>query len=130
MKNTFGGYIRGDTLLLTRDGGLCSARSEMFFPPSGNHEEGNLDSTFEKLSREGLDTYPWAGLNSGRWRKQPDLKVYGLAVQTMKGEFKSSYRPGSFSRDDPGKGTSIALSKLLRTGKTQWPRHFDEYYGS
>lgn len=57
-QNTLRGYIRADTLLLSRDGGLCSARSEMFFPPSGNREVGNLDSSFKKLSREGLDTYP------------------------------------------------------------------------
>ena len=101
----------------------------MFFPPGGNHEEGNLDSIFETPSKEGLQFYPWAGLNSGKWRRQPDLKVYGLAVHTMQAEFKSYYRPGSFSQDDPGKGTSIALSKFLKTSKTQWPRYFDDYYG-
>jgi len=125
----FGGAIRGDALILTRLGGLFSTAVEMWFPPSGDHAEGNLDSLFHSPSDEHLEHSPWAGLNIGRWRLRPDSKVYGVVAATSCSEYKSHYPPGAFSMDDPGKGSSIALSKFMKSHRTQWPRYFGEFYG-
>lgn len=128
-KNDFGGMIRGNALLLSKTGGVFSSRIEMWFPSSGNHEEGDLDSIFHPPSLEHLRSSPWAGLNTGRWKAQRDAIVYGVPVHTNRSEFRSAYRPGAWSGTKPGKGSSIALNKFVATGKTQWPRWFDEYYG-
>jgi hypothetical protein len=64
--NEFRGGIRGDALVLTREGGLVNTKVEMWFPPSGDHEEGNLDSLFHRPATDLLRRSPWAGLNTGR----------------------------------------------------------------
>lgn len=128
-EGEFGGHIRGDALILSADGGVYSSRCEMWFPPKGHQSEGNLDSVFYAPTLEHLQNSPWAGLNTGHWRRVKDLIVYRVPVHTMRSEFKSRYPPGVWDGKDPGKGTSIALSKFLRSGETQWPKWFDEYYG-
>ena len=128
-QGDFGGRMQGDALLLTAAGNLFSSRTELFFPRSGNHGEGNLDSLFYSPSRELLRDSPWAGLNTGRWRRLPDSKVYGAVAHSMRSEFQGRYPPGVWTDPEPGKGSSIALSKFLSSGRTQWPRNFDEFYG-
>ena len=126
----FRGSIRGHALVLTPTGGLFNTKVEMWFPPSGDHEEGNLDSLFHNPAIDLLRHSPWAVRNVGRWRKQPDNKVYGATESTMRAEFKSGYPSGAFSGDDPGKGASIALNSFVKgRGRTQWPRYFGDYYG-
>lgn len=126
--NTFNGSMRGYALILTGAGGVFCSKFEMWFPPSGNHEEGDLDSVFYAPSQELLSSSPWAGRNTGRWHRQPDVKVYGAVAQTFCSEFKCAYPPYAFSKENPGKGSSIALKKFVEGGgKTQWPRHFANY---
>jgi hypothetical protein len=128
-EGDFGGWIQGDALILTPVGGLFSSKCEMWFPPSGNHEEGDLDSIFHAPSLEHLRTSPWAGLNTGRWRKQQDRSAYGVDLHTSRYDFKGRYPAGAWNNDNPGKGTSIALNKFVKSGRPDWPRWFAEYYG-
>lgn len=129
-RNSFIGSMRGDVLILSGAGGVFCSKFEMWFPPSGDHEEGNLNSFFYAPSQELLESSPWAGRNTGRWRRRLDEKIYGAVAKTSCSEFKCSYPPSAFSGENPGKGSSIALKKFVEDGgKTQWPRHFADYYG-
>jgi hypothetical protein len=126
--NIFMGSMRGYALILSGAGGVFCSKFEMWFPPSGDHEEGNLHSFFHAPSQELLSFSPWAGRNTGRWRPKPDDKIYGTVAKTFCSEFKCAYPPSAFSNENPGKGSSIALKKFLEGGgKTQWPRHFANY---
>ena len=127
-KGDFGGHIQGDALLLTKLGAICSSKVEMFFPPSGNHAEGNLDSTFGAPGHEHLKESPWADANTGRWRSRPNAKARGVVVATRQSEFTSSYPAGAWDRS-PGMGSSSALTSFVKTGQTRWPRYFSEFYG-
>lgn len=127
-RNIFRGSMRGYALILSGAGGVFCSKFEMWFPPSGDHEEGNLHSYFRPPSQELLASSPWAGRNTGRWRRKPDDKIYGAVAKTFCSEFECAYPPYAFSSENPGKGTSIALKKFVQGGgKTQWPRHFANY---
>lgn len=126
--NVFVGSMRGYGLILTGAGGVFCTKAELWFPPSGDHEEGNLHSYFQAPTQEILSSSPWALRNTGRWRRKPDEKIYGALANTSCAEFKCNYPPNSFSDDNPGKGTSLALKKFVESrGRTQWPRNFANY---
>lgn len=128
--NTFGGHIRGYALILSSKGGLFSAKTEMWFPDSGSHDEDSLDAIFHPPSQDLLRSSPWAVRNTGRWRTKPDVKIYGAVAHSSCSEFKCNYPPYAFSGEDPGKGSSMTLSKFVKSGgQTQWPRSFGDYYG-
>lgn len=127
-SNIFKGSMRGYALILSGAGGVFCSKFEMWFPPSGDHEEGNLHSYFQAPSQELLSSSPWATRNTGRWRRRPDEKIHGAVAKSFCSEFKCNYPPYSFSNENPGKGSSIALKKFVEGGgKTQWPRHFANY---
>lgn len=126
--NVFRGSMRGYGLILSGAGGVFCSKVEIWFPPSGNHEEANLHSYFQAPTQTLLASSPWAARNIGRWRRKPDEKIYGAPSKTSCSEFKCDYPPNAFSNDNPGKGTSLALKRFVENGgRTQWPRNLANY---
>ncbi|SMH44274.1 hypothetical protein SAMN06295885_2337 [Rathayibacter oskolensis] len=127
-RGDFSGRIQGHALLLTPSGTLVSSVTEMWFPKNGDHAPGDLSSTFTHFSTDLLASSPWGPRNIGRWKRIPDLRVYGATQSSRRSEFRGGYPAGAWN-EDPGRGTSMCVKKYTETRATLWPRYFGDYYG-
>jgi hypothetical protein len=127
-KREYVGHVRGSALLLTKSGILCGADFEGFLTPIGGVDDKCMDMIFTNVRRDDLvlgGRDGWGWYNQGRWRSDPrsDLRVYGVDAHVHSIRFEERYRCNKVS--DPGYGTSVALSRYVKSkGSTQWPRHF------
>ncbi len=127
-KGEYTGSIRATSLLLTKSGILCTARTEGFITRSGGVDDREMDLLFSDIGRPMslFRTHDWGWNNRGRWRRDPksDSRSYGVGdlVHTIVFE-ERYYRKTPYPND--GRDTSAALTNFVKTdGSVRWPRGF------
>lgn len=125
------GSLRGDALLLSSSGMLCTSRFEAWVNrDTGGMGNNNEDILFRQITYDKslLQRSPWGWGNTGRWRYKPHMPPSADYLQPiMEANFKGRLPGFSDPRRAPGQGSSASISAFVKSGgKPQWPRYFNE----